>query len=39
MEATLVQEQQQVNRAKIFGYALGITLVVVIVAWKLIVRN
>lgn len=31
-------EQQKTNKAKIYGYVLGLVAVVVLVTWKLIAR-
>jgi len=33
-----MQEQQQVGRARIIGYAIGIVVVLAVAAWKLLVR-
>ena len=33
-----MQEQQQVGKARMIGYAVGIALVVVVAVWKLVVR-
>jgi hypothetical protein len=33
-----MQEQQQVGKARLIGYAIGIVLVAVVGVWKLIVR-
>jgi hypothetical protein len=33
-----MQEQQQVGKARMIGYAIGIVLVVAVAAWKFIVR-
>jgi hypothetical protein len=31
-------EQEKVNRIKIWGYALGVIVFVVVVAWKFVIR-
>ena len=33
-----MQEQQQVGRARIIGYAIGIVVVLAVAAWKLLGR-
>jgi hypothetical protein len=33
-----MQEQQQVGKARVIGYAVGIALVVVVAVWKFVVR-
>jgi hypothetical protein len=33
-----MQEQQQVGRARIIGYAVGIVVFLAVAAWKLLVR-
>ncbi len=33
-----MQEQQQVGKARMIGYAVGIALVVMVAVWKFVVR-
>jgi len=33
-----MQEQQQVGKARVIGYAVGIALVVAVAVWKFVVR-
>ena len=33
-----MQEQEKVNKARMIGYVIGIVCIVVVVAWRLVVR-